>query len=149
MCACVPAWCWLAQATQLRRSRVPIRPPLHESSAARLNRQAERIARKQAMQAHSGKLVSQPRGMTASGHLIDSVPCTVTTKWTSTDNSPNFDHAEYGIIPLGAHLTNTLCGRGTVDAHRSPGLTTFNISKVTACCYSAFQPSQNVYTGYI
>merc|ERR1711988_69039 len=52
-------------------------------------------------------LITQPRGMTLTGALVDSVPCTITTKWT-TDNIPNFDHAE-----------------GTVDACRSIGCTTF------------------------
>lgn len=61
-----------------------------------------------------GKLVSQPRGMTAVGQLVDSVPCTVTTKWTSTDNMPNFDHAE-----------------GTVDAVRTIGATTFKLTSAT------------------
>jgi len=61
-----------------------------------------------------GKLLSKPRGMTASGHLVDAVPCTITTKWTTADNCPNFDHAE-----------------GTVDAHRAIGSTTFNMSSAT------------------
>eukprot|EP00658_Telonema_sp_P-2_P031542 TRINITY_DN23580_c0_g1_i1.p1 TRINITY_DN23580_c0_g1~~TRINITY_DN23580_c0_g1_i1.p1 ORF type:complete len:313 (-),score=73.24 TRINITY_DN23580_c0_g1_i1:473-1411(-) len=61
-----------------------------------------------------GKLLSQPRGLGPDGSLVDSVPCTITTKWTTSDNSPNFDHSE-----------------GSVDACRSMGSTTFKINANT------------------
>jgi hypothetical protein len=60
-----------------------------------------------------GKLMSQPRGMSPAGVLVDQVPCSITTKWTVQGN-PNFDHAE-----------------GMVDAHRTVGLTTFQVNSFT------------------
>jgi hypothetical protein len=60
-----------------------------------------------------GQLMSCPRGNSSGGSLIETIPCEVTTKW-SVNGHPNFDH-----------------GSGTVDAHRTVGLTSFKISSST------------------
>jgi len=60
-----------------------------------------------------GSLLSMPRGLSPNGALVDSVPCSITTKW-SVEGHSNFDHAE-----------------GTVDAHRSIGVTQFKMTGAT------------------
>jgi len=60
-----------------------------------------------------GQLMSCPRGMSGAGALVDTIPCEITTKW-SVNGHPNFDH-----------------GSGTVDAHRTVGLTSFKINSST------------------